>query len=94
MFELPVYLESALGLTMVERIAIEVVEAETAEKRELYDASAAYLWLCNFIKCFVSMTGFKSLVGFMESWADSLRGEIRFAAGSLSHLFVKDDEGR
>ena len=85
MFEPPVYLESALGLTVEERIAIEIAEAESAEKPKLSDESAAYLWLCNFINCFVSMTGFGPVVNFMESWADNLCGEVRLAVRSLTH---------
>ena len=85
MFEPPVYLESALGLTVEERIVIEVAEAESAKKPELSEASVSYLWLCNFINCFVAMSGFRAVISFMERWADTLRGELRLVVRPLTH---------
>ena len=39
-------LRVTFGLTVDERIAIEVDEAETTEKPGVSEASTAYLWFC------------------------------------------------
>ena len=57
--EPPVFLESALKLTVEERIAIEEAEAEEDARPHLQDESVNYLWLSNFVSSFLNVTLFR-----------------------------------
>ena len=87
MSEPPVFLESPLGLTVDERKAIEMVEAEAGERPKLCDSGESHLWLCCFINCFVAMTDFGSVIRFKDSWNDSM-GEERWSS-SVKHCLTQ-----
>ena len=85
MAEPPVYLESPLGLTVEERIAIEEAEAESGNRPELSGPSTQYLWLCCFINAFLQLTSVRSLVQFMESWSIAMESELRLSLRTMGH---------
>ena len=63
--EPPVFLESALKLTVEERIVIEEAEAEEGARSHLQDEGVNYLWLSNFVSSFLTVT---SLMGCSGRW--------------------------
>ena len=78
MSDRPVFRESPLGLTVDERIAVEVSDAKLGEKPDVNGNRAAYSWLCNFIKAYVSMTSFQAVIRFLDEWTNAMQPELRF----------------
>ena len=58
----PVFLESALGLTVEERVAIEDAEAEEGLRPQLQDGSVNNLWLNSFIASFLTVASFEGVL--------------------------------
>ena len=56
MVEPPVYLESEIGLTVEERLAIEGAALASDTRLELPAESSSYLWLMQFRNAFASVT--------------------------------------
>ena len=81
--ERPVFLESPLGLTVDERKATEMTEAD--DRPKFGDSGASYLWLCCFINCVVAMTDFGYVIRFVDSWTDSMRGGMVFVGRALTY---------
>ena len=75
--EPPLFLESALGLTVDERIAIKEAEAERGSKPQLPDASVSYLWLANFISSYLNVTSFVGVQGCLESCRASMANKLQ-----------------
>ena len=83
--EPPEFLESALGLTIEERVDIE--EAETAEgaRPRLQDGSVSYLWLSNFISSFLTVTSFQGVLQSLDAWRSCMANELRFECRTLNY---------
>ena len=82
--EPPVFLESALKLTVEERIAIEA-EAEEGARPHLQDESVNYLWLSNFVSSFLTVTSFDGVLRSLDSWRDCMANELRFECRTLTY---------
>ena len=80
--EPPVFLESALKLTVEERIAIEEAEAEEGARPHLQDESVNYLWLSNFVSSFLTVTSFD---GVLDAWRDCMTNELHFECRTLTY---------
>ena len=91
--EPPVFLESALKLTVEERIAIEEAEAEEGARPHLQDESVKYLWLSNFVSSFLTVTSFDGVLRSLDSWRDCMANELHFECRTLtySRCQVKSD---
>ena len=85
MTEPPVYLESPLGLSLDERIALERDEENEAARPVLGADSVAYLWLCFFLNCFATVTNFRSVIRLLDGWATAMRGEMSFVERGLTY---------
>ena len=85
MTEPPVFLESALGLTVDERIAIEEAEASSGERPTLSQESVSFLWLSQIASSFCNSTSFGNVTQMVESWRDNLATELRFECRSLNN---------
>ena len=83
--EPPVFLESALGLSVEERIAIEEAEAEEGARPHLQDKSVNYLWLSNFISSFLTVTSFGGVLRSLESWRDCMANELHFECRTMTY---------
>ena len=81
MVEPPVYLESPISLSLEERVSLEREVEEEGARPVLSTASAAYLWLCFFLNCFGTITGFQSLMRLMDGWSGSMSGEMNLCLG-------------
>ena len=85
MTEPPVYLESPLGLTVEERIAIEEAESNAVSRPELGEDSVRYLWLCCFVNAFLRLSSVSGLIQFMESWSAAMDSELRFPLRAMNY---------
>ena len=73
--EPPVFLESALKLTVEERKAIEEADAEEGARPHLQDESVNYLWLSNFVSSFLTVTSFDGVLRSLDSDLLSMSGK-------------------
>ena len=84
MSEPPVFPKSSLNLSIDEMTAIGLAEEAAVAKPQLTESIGASLWLCCFINCFTKVSRFDDVMSFMESWSDSMRGEMSFVSRALS----------
>ena len=85
MTEPPVYLESPLGLSLEERIALEEDREAEASRPTLSVDSSAYLWLCFFVNCFSVVSNFRGVMRLLDGWTTCMRGELSFVERGLSY---------
>ena len=85
MSEPPVYLESPIGLSLDERVALEQEEEIAAARPNLSAESTAYLWLCFFLNCFSTVTNFRGVMQLMDGWTTAMSGELSFVGRSLTY---------
>ena len=83
--EPPVFLESALKLTVEERIAIKEAEAEEGARPHLQDESVNYLWLSNFVSSFLTVTSFDGVLRSLDAWRDCMANELHFECRTLTY---------
>ena len=83
--EPPVFLESALKLTVEERIAIEEAEAEEGARPHLHYESVNYLWLSNFVSSFLTVTSFDGVLRSLDAWRDCMANELHFECRTLTY---------
>ena len=69
MVEPPVYLESPIAMSVVERIAIEESSAQVEVRPALTKESSSCLWLCSFVISFITVSTFKSVMVQLDGWA-------------------------
>ena len=82
--EPPVFLESALSLTVEESTAIKEAEAEGA-RPHLLDGSVNYLWLSSFIASFQTVTSFEGVLQSLDAWRNCMANELRFESRTLNY---------
>ena len=85
MVEPPVYLESELGLSVEERLAIEAAASSSDTRLELPKESASYLWLMQFMNAFVAVTDVRGLLQLVDGWTVAMRNELDFQERSLTY---------
>ena len=83
MTEPPVYLESPLGLSLSERVALEREEEESGGRPELSVASTGFLWLSFFLNCFAGGSNFAGVMRLMDGWVSSMRTELSMVDRTL-----------
>ena len=75
MTEPHLYLEAPLGLSLMERVALEQdLEAE-ADRLVLTAESHLWFW-CFFVNGFAEVTNFQSLLPLNDGWPASRRGQV------------------
>ena len=85
MEEPPVYLESPLGVSLAERIAMEDDRAEAPLSIALSNESGLRLWMATFLDQLVSKQSIEGMLHGLEMWANSLREELTVDLPELSH---------
>ena len=85
MSEPPVFMESELGLTVEEKIAVEEAEEEEGQRPQLPEGVMNYLWLSNFIVSFTNATSFSGMLRFVDAWCDCTSTELRFECRTLNN---------
>ena len=83
--EPPVFLESALGLTVEDRVAIEEAEAAEGARPHLEKESVSCLWLCSFISSFLTVTSFEGVLQSLDAWRSCMWNELRFECRTLNY---------
>ena len=78
MVEPPVYLESPLGLSVDEHIAIEKASAQVGVRSTLTAKSGVCLWLCSFVNSFTTVSTFEAVMAQLEHWAVAMQTEMTF----------------
>ena len=86
MEEPPVYLESPLGVSLAERIAMEDDQAEAPVSVVLSKESGLRLWMATFLDQLVSKQSIEDILHGLEMWANSLREELSVDLPQLSHV--------
>ena len=83
--EPPVDLESPLGVSLSERIAMEDDSDEAVVAVALSNESGMRLWMATFLHHLVSKRSIQSLLHGLEMWANSLHEELTVYLPQLSH---------
>ena len=89
--ESPVFLQSALGLTTEERVAIEEAEAAEGARPHLQDECVIYLWLSNFLSSFLTVTSFEVMLQSLDAWRSCMANELRFECRTLNYTRCQVD---
>ena len=86
MDEPPVYLESPLGVSLEERIAMEDVQSESPEQLVIPGDASKRLWLSILIDQLVGKKSIESVVRGLEMWFVSMRQELTVDVPQMSHV--------
>ena len=78
-------MESALGLSVDERIAIEEAAAGAETWLSLSEGRAANFWLSHFTNAFCVVSDFCGLIQLLDRWTVCVRGELELRDQSLTY---------